>query len=215
MITAPVLDELDWLVHGFGLRESAHPAQTLLPRQIHSAIVLDAPGDADWEQAPPEGDALVCSRTGTVIGVKTADCVPILLADPVTRTVAAIHAGWRGTAAGIAGAAVRRMAELHGVNPADLRAAIGPSIGICCYEVGPDVASRFGIECAKIAHLDLPLRNEQQLREAGLSRIWRSGECTFCRSDRFFSFRREKEQAGRMVSFIGQTNSTDARNARP
>jgi hypothetical protein len=121
----------------------------------------------------------------------------------VTGAVAAIHAGWRGSAAGIAAVAVRTVSERWNVQPRDLRAAIGPSIGVCCYEVGPEVASKFEIGVSKSVHLDLPAVNEKQLRDAGVADIWVSGECTFCANDRFYSFRREREQAGRMTSFIG------------
>jgi hypothetical protein len=89
------------------------------------------------------------------------------------------------------------------VNPQNLRAAIGPSIGACCYEVGPEVACRFGIRVSNPVHLDLPAINEMQLRNAGISDIWKSGACTFCAADRFYSVRREREEAGRMLSFVG------------
>jgi len=131
--------------------------------------------------------------------------VPILLVDPSIPAVAAIHAGWRGSAENIAAAAVRQMAARWKTRPENLRAAIGPSIGVCCYEVGAEVANRFErwIPLSKNRHLDLPAVNERQLRDAGVADIWKSGECTFCATDRFFSFRREREKAGRMLSFIG------------
>ena len=155
-----------------------------------------------------EGDALISDQAGVSVGVKTADCVPILLVDPSIPVVAAIHAGWRGSAENIAAAAVREMAARWKTRPENLRAAIGPSIGVCCYEVGAEVARRFerwipDVEQQGPVHLDLPAVNETQLRAAGVADIWKSGECTFCAADRFFSFRREREQAGRMVSFIG------------
>jgi copper oxidase (laccase) domain-containing protein len=84
-----------------------------------------------------------------------------------------------------------------------LRAAIGPSIGACCYEVGPEVAFEFEINVSKPIHLDLPAVNEKQLRDTGVVNIWVSGECTYCAKERFYSYRREREQAGRMTSFIG------------
>jgi hypothetical protein len=164
---------------------------------VHSSIVQDATG------ALGPGDALISNQPNVVVGVRTADCVPILLADPVTGTVAAVHAWWRGSAAGIASATVRMLSERWNVHPRDLRAAIGPSIGVCCYEVGPEVAFEFALDVPKPIHLDLPALNEKQLRNAGVADIWVSGECTFCARDRFYSFRREREQAGRMTSFIG------------
>jgi polyphenol oxidase len=197
MITAPNFADLEWLVHGFGLRSSLYPEDILTARQIHSAIVQDAAGPLG------EGDALISNRPAVVVGVKTADCVPILLVDPVTRAVAAIHAGWRGTAEDIAGTAVRALTERWSVSPKNVRAAIGPSIGVCCYEVGPEVARRFGIEVSNSVHIDLQSINEKLLRRSGIENVWKSGECTFCNPGRFYSFRREREHAGRLTSFIG------------
>jgi YfiH family protein len=210
MIKSPNFSDLDWLDHGFGLRDSTLPPGIQTIRQIHSSIVLHAPpgveGDAGKTQ---EGDALVSEQSGVRVGVKTADCVPILIVDPLGKVVAAIHAGWRGSAENIAAAAVLEITALWKTHPENLRAAIGPSIGVCCYQVGPDVARRFSTwipdleQASAPAHLDLRAVNEMQLRAVGISNIWKSNECTFCSADRFFSFRREREQAGRMVSFIG------------
>jgi YfiH family protein len=199
MIQALNFADLEWLDHGFGLRDSTMPAGIRTVKQIHSSIVLDAAEIAE------EGDALISDLAGVSVGIKTADCVPILLVDPSIPAVAAIHAGWRGSAENITAAAVRRMAARWKTRPENLRAAIGPSIGACCYEVGADVANRFEqwTPVTKNRHLDLPAVNERQLRDAGVADIWKSGECTFCATDRFFSFRREREKAGRMLSFIG------------
>jgi len=199
VIQAPNFADLEWLDHGFGQRDSAMPAGIRTVKQIHSSAVLDAAEFAE------EGDALISDLAGVSVGVRTADCVPILLVDPSIPAVAAIHAGWRGSAENIAAAAVRQMAARWKTRPENLRAAIGPSIGVCCYEVGAEVANRFErwIPLSKNRHLDLPAVNERQLRDAGVADIWKSGECTFCATDRFFSFRREREKAGRMLSFIG------------
>ncbi len=204
MIAAPNFADLEamGLVHGFGERSSTYPEGVRTAKQIHSAIVQDAVGPLT------EGDALVSREPGVLVGVRTADCVPILLVDPSTRAVAAIHAGWRGTAQGIASAAVRDISTRWQVDPANLRAAIGPSIGVCCYEIGPEVARQFGVEAHHAVHpnglhLNLAALSEMQLRNAGVSDIWKSAECTFCASSRFYSFRREREEAGRMLSFIG------------
>src|SRR5580658_1255261 len=134
MIQAPNFLDLDWLDHGFGMRDSVLPEGIRTVKQIHSSVVLDAGA------AATEGDALVSDRAGVLVGVKAADCVPILLVDISTPAVAAVHAGWRGSAENIVAAAVRRMAALWKTRPENLRAAIGPSIGVCCYEVGPEVA---------------------------------------------------------------------------
>ncbi len=197
MIGAPNFADLDGLIHGFGLRSSTYPPEIVTAKQVHSSVIQDAAGPLG------PGDALISNQPDVLVGVRTADCVPILLADPVTKSVAAIHAGWRGSAAGITAAAVRELSERWNARPGDLRAAIGPSIGVCCYEVGPEVACQFEMEVSKPVHLNLPAINEKQLRDAGVVDIWTSNECTFCAKDRFYSFRREKEQAGRMTSFIG------------
>jgi polyphenol oxidase len=198
MITAPNFTELDWLTHGFGIRDSEYPSGICTIKQIHSKIVLEAPGDP-----VREGDALISNKPGVIIGIRTADCVPILIADFRHRAIGSIHAGWRGTAENIVVETVAAMASKWRTRPEDIRAAIGPSIGRCCYEVGPEVAARFGNDGTAKAHIDLPSENEKQLRAAGVQNIWKSGECTFCAAQRFFSFRREHESAGRMISFIG------------
>ena len=205
MIKAPNLD-FPWLAHGFGMRDSVPPPQLTTAKQIHSALVLDACG-RKGEQIG-DGDAIVSAEPGVAIGIRTADCVPILVADPKTRIVAAVHAGWRGTAANIIGATVEQL-RLRGCQPQDLCVAIGPSIGSCCYEVSTDVARKFDSWRSADADgekstLDLPAINETQLLEAGVRQIWKSGECTYCNAECFFSFRREKEQAGRMLSFVNR-----------
>jgi YfiH family protein len=213
VITSPNLD-FSWLAHGFGLRDSVPPPELTTAKQIHSATVLDACGRRGEQIG--EGDAIVSSEPGVVIGIRTADCVPILVADPENRMVACIHAGWRGTASNIVGATIDVLRS-RGSKPENLHVAIGPSIGSCCYEVGPEVMSHFetwrqntdSVEKSTLdlpgITLDLPAINESQLREAGVRQIWKCGECTFCQPSRFFSFRREKERAGRMLSFVGRT----------
>ena len=202
MITAPNLENIPGLVHGFGDRNSTYPPGIRTARQIHSGIVLDATGTIK------EGDALISSEPGVLVGVRTADCVPILLVDPISHTVAAIHAGWRGTVANISVSVVAELA-VRCTTPGNLLAAIGPSIGSCCYEVGPEVARRFETWLPEMGQVDSPVRldlrgiNEIQLRAAGVSGIWKSAECTFCTAEKFFSFRRERERAGRMVCFVG------------
>ncbi|MDP9055099.1 MAG: peptidoglycan editing factor PgeF [Acidobacteriota bacterium] len=208
MIQAPNFIDLPWLQHGFGLRDSVLPGHIRILKQIHSAIVLNAGADTAANGAQ-EGDALSSDRAGVLVGVKTADCVPILLAEPSIPLVIAVHAGWRGTAENIVSAAVNELVASWRIRPENVRAAIGPSIGVCCYEVGPEVARHFGAWNPELAgaggpvRLDLPAINRQQLEETGVENIWTSGECTFCNADKFFSWRRDRERAGRMVSFIG------------
>jgi YfiH family protein len=207
MLTAPNLAILPWLTHGFGWRDSEYPAGIRRIRQIHSATILEAVStDGDPGR---EGDGLVTSEPGVVVGIRTADCVPVLLADPSTRAVAAVHAGWRGSAQNIVSAAVHELVTRYGAHAQDLHAAIGPAIGVCCYEVSPEVARQFGSWIPEYAEALVPTRidlarvNAIQLSLDGVTNIWTAGECTFCNADRFFSFRREKERAGRMTSFIG------------
>jgi len=201
MLRAPNLSKFAWLMHGFGGRDSVYPEGITTLRQVHSGVVLEAlaPGLDRFA----EGDALVSNAPGVVVGVRTADCVPILIADERTHAVAAIHAGWRGAAAGIAGAAIQELITRYGSRPENLHAAIGPAIGGCCYEVGPEVALRFGIETNSAVNVDLPAINEKQLAAAGVPDVWLARECTFCEGNRYFSFRRERDAAGRMISFVG------------
>ena len=197
------LDALLWLIHGFGTRLVDVPSlfgNLATLKQIHSATCVPGEGRAG---ELGRGDALIENTPGSVIAVKTADCVPILLVDERLRAVAAVHAGWRGTIAHIAPKAVEAMGQRLGTAPADLHAAIGPGIGKCCYEVGPEVAVEFG-EPGR-ARIDLADANRRQLIEAGVTagRIYTSNLCTMCRPAEFHSFRRDKEAAGRLYSFAG------------
>ena len=194
------------LLVGFGTR-MANLAVDLTLRQIHSDRVWNAHSLLDRQC---EGDALVTDDPGRGIGVRTADCVPVLLLDAGRRAVAAIHAGWRGTAAGIAAHAIEKMQADFGSRPADIRAALGPCIQECCYEVGPEVANNFRTlfpEWPVISgkwHLDLPEANRRHLTAAGVpaNQIFDSGLCTFCLPEHFFSYRREPRNPGRMTSVI-------------
>jgi YfiH family protein len=190
---------LDWLEHGFGTRDAAiDQAEMASLTQIHSHVVLTAerPGCIG------EGDALVTQTPGVAVSVRTADCFPIVLADPETRSVAAVHAGWRGTAAGVVRSTLARMRSEFGSDPENVYAVIGPGIGPCCYGVGVDVARQFGLREA--GNLDLSGENRTQLIAAGLKagRIEQVGGCTFCTPAQFFSWRRDHDRAGRMISFI-------------
>ena len=197
------LDALPWLVHGFGTRHSDIPgtyANLATLWQVHSAACVSAQGRSGLLG---EGDALLENAPGAVVAVKTADCIPVLLADAQNRAVAAVHAGWRGTAAGIAPKAVAAMRARFGSDPNGLYAAIGPGIGVCCYEVGPEVAAQFGAQGRQ--HLDLSGILRQQLAEIGIPerQIYVSSLCTMCRPEELHSFRRDKEAAGRQYSFAG------------
>jgi purine-nucleoside/S-methyl-5'-thioadenosine phosphorylase / adenosine deaminase len=197
------LERFSWLEHGFGTRHSpdfARHGNLATLKQIHSNMCVRAGGRAG---VLGTGDALLENTPGRLVGVKTADCLPILLVDEEHRAVAAVHAGWRGAVQGIAGEAVRRMAAEFGTRPAHLHAAIGPGIGPCCYAVGADVAAHFGERGA--CHVDLVEANRRQLLAAGLAgdHIYAAGLCTMCGRDDFHSYRRDKERAGRMLSVVG------------
>jgi len=180
-------------------------------KQIHSGTVIDV-GDTSAASEAVPGDAAVTSLSGIIVGVQTADCVPILIADVEARAVAAIHAGWRGTAAQIARATVTRLVQKFKIEPTSLRAAIGPHIGVCCYEVGEDVVSAIPYATAierqadwPKPHLNLAVANRMQLVEAGISEqhIETSSLCTKCREDLFHSYRRDGKRMGHLLSVIG------------
>jgi YfiH family protein len=194
------LARFEWLEHGFGTRLFDPPEPLATLHQIHSDIAVYA----DRAGCLADGDALLSDSPGHFVGVKTADCLPILLVDERHRAVAAVHAGWRGTVSGVALSTLKAMAARWGTQPGDLHAAIGPGIGPCCFEVGPEVAIQFG-EPFQRSRIDLEQANHRQLVEAGLApdRIYTLGLCTFCRGDQFHSFRRDREQAGRMISVAG------------
>jgi YfiH family protein len=178
-----------------------------LLRQVHGTRVCHAPWDGT-----PEGDAGLAAAAGELLGIETADCLPVLIVDHVRRVVAAAHAGWRGTVLGVTAHAVDAMVAA-GSRPRDLLAALGPAIGACCYEVGPDVEEAFGPGSARFfrpgprgrAHLDLRAANRAQLLAAGLAEdaIHDLGDCTYHLPDRYHSYRRDGRGAGRMISFVG------------
>jgi hypothetical protein len=204
-------------------------------RQIHSAIVhaiRPEHGALEGKLATPEGkavlegDGLITALPGVMLGVGTADCVPVLIADVGNKVVAAFHAGWRGTAQRIVEQGVNTMHLDYGSQPQDLVAAIGPSIGPCCYSVGDEVRDQFKSNFpyanelfrttnhpespTKKIHLDLWKANQQQLLDAGLNKtqITVVGQCTACSRDahaamRYFSHRAEHGNAGRMLNVIG------------
>ncbi|RJP23763.1 MAG: peptidoglycan editing factor PgeF [Candidatus Abyssobacteria bacterium SURF_5] len=172
-------------------------------------------GALDYYRGIPETDALVTDMPGVPIGVFTADCVPVFLYDPATPAVGIVHAGWRSTAKSIVALAVQRMISEFRAGPRNIWAAIGPSIGQCCYEVGRDVydefnsafaygASLFEKNGARTWRLDLWQANRMQLLETGVpeNQIISHDLCTFCNSDRFFSARKHGAHSGRILSLI-------------
>ena len=189
--------------------------------QIHSDRVKLVER-SDESTGSEKFDALVSGLAETVVGVKTADCVPILIGDPGSGTYAAIHAGWRGTALSIVSKAIGVMRDSLGAAPERMVAAIGPAAGRNNYEIGPEVIEAFETEFADVAKyfkatrpghalIDLHQANADQLTEAGVrpANIYTAPLCTMERTDLFFSYRAEKTKfgmVGRLLSIIGQKN---------
>jgi len=188
--------------------------------QIHSADVRHVRDYDDAVDGNHRMDALVSDATGVMLGVKTADCVPVLIGDTRTGAFAAVHAGWRGTASSIVVNAVKRMTETYGTRPEDLIAAIGPAATGRNYEIGREVIEAFHENFPNVGHLFTPTRdgharidlhaaNRDQLAALGVSEdnIYVSNFCTMERTDLFFSYRVEKRKygkTGRLMSVIGR-----------
>ena len=156
--------------------------------QVHGTRAAMAPCERT-----EEADAIVATEPETAVGVRVADCVPILLADSKTGAAAAVHAGWRGVVAGVIASAMKRHAF-------DL-AAIGPCIGPCCFEIGDDVIEKLRPH-VRDRHGDLRAAVRAQLAAAGLENIDDVQGCTKCDASRFFSFRRDGEASGRHLAVI-------------
>jgi YfiH family protein len=200
--------------------------------QVHGREVVVVRKGGARPQGRPAADLLVSDDSDVALVVRAADCVPLLVADTRTGAVGAAHAGWRGTAAGAAGALVQAMTAEFSSRPADLVAAIGPSIGVCCYEVGSDVVDAFaaagherylidrwfrvprlpragdrpaagGVEGPKL-RFDIPASNRDQLILAGLSdqNVHLSGLCTASNLEFFPSYRAEGSSTGRILGVI-------------
>lgn len=204
------------------LRAAGVGAPLYVARQVHGAAVARVrAGDDPAALARVEADALVTDAAGVTLGVFVADCIPALIADPRTGAFAAIHAGWRGTVAGVARAAVTALGREFGARPVDLRAALGPAIGPCCFEVGAEVegAVRAALGDAADgvirpsprgtpdkAHIDLKAANCLILERAGVdpTAIESGPECTHCDRARFFSFRRDGSATGQLMAVISR-----------
>jgi len=195
--------------------------------QVHGADVRVVRTEAEAQPAPgvlgeaQYCDVLVSNVPHVLLGVKTADCVPVLIGDPISGAYAAVHAGWRGTVASVVRRAIEQMQEQYGAKAEDLRAAIGPAANLCCYEVGVEVIEQFTDrfpQSQKLfaptrdghARIDLQTANREQLVSAGVEpdKIHVAPLCTMERTDLFFSYRREKAvygRVGRLMSVIGRS----------
>ena len=200
------------------------PVQTL--KQVHSTDIILIGADHSMPDTPIPGDALVTDRRNLLVGIFTADCYPILLADRHRKVIAAVHAGWRGAAGGIVSRAIDAMKSGWGCQPASLIALIGAGIGPCCYQVGQEVYQSFTDEqpegrdwfrpdrrpnprLGPTWRLDLLAAITAQLRQCGLAEggIRALGECTACHPELYFSYRRDGAATGRMLSVIGIAGS--------
>ena len=207
-------DENEW--RGVAGSLGVTPDRLLLVRQLHgTAVAIATRGDtAGWQR--PDADAIITDDPEVAIGVLVADCAPILLWDPASRVAAAVHAGWRGSAAGIVVSAVNALTTTFGSRPTDLVAAIGPCLGRCCGEVGPEVVAAFESRFPHAAAawfspgsgdrslLDLARANGDQLALTGVNpaRVFHSGLCTKTHAERLHSFRGAGAEAGRMLAAV-------------
>lgn len=199
-----------------GLSLGFDTQKMVLTRQTHSDIIrvvsLEDHQGID-HHLYPECDGLVTNTAGTALVVFTADCTPILLHDPITGAVGAAHAGWRGTAADIGGKTVKAMVSAFGCDPKNIRAAIGPNIGPCCFETDADVPNAmldtYGDDAkthirsvGSKFYVNLKEINALSLRRAGVRSIEISPSCTVCQCDRFWSHRVTKGQRGSQGAII-------------
>ena len=219
ILKSGLLEKFPNISHGFLTRVfSDHPEKGIeiknicTLKQVHGVSIFDVCLNEDISRSKEtSADILMTSLPNVALTIKTADCLPLLFYDPKGNVVAAAHAGWRGTAKGVASKTVEAMKERYGSNPKDFFVAIGPSIRQCCYEVDETVYNAFSkkngfVMAKKKGHwmLDLQEMNRSQLQEKGifLENIWVSEHCTFCQSTHFYSYRREGEKTGRQWSFI-------------
>lgn len=201
------------LARAFGITQE----KLVTVKQVHGSdiLVIDEPNDDVNHFLGIEGDAIITNQPGIMIGVCVADCVPILLCDPEKKIIAAVHAGWKGTAAKLASKTVAGMKSLFECSPRKLQALIGPSIGKCCYEVDGPVKQAFvqnELDWAAYSEataegtwrLDLAAANHALLTAAGIpaSQIQVSGMCVCCHRELFFSYRRDGVETGRQMGFI-------------
>jgi len=213
VITSPLLTTIPGLFHGFGTRSTEDPVPGLLTvKQVHGTYVYYLGEDREIEK--PGYDILMTHKRGTAIGIKTADCLPVLMVEPEKGIIAAVHAGWKGTLSGVLKKAVTEMIK-RGGDVTKMAASLGPAISGSCYEIEKDVAGLFEKEFSNTAPflkrksetkwlLDLAELNRVHLLDLGVrpERIDRIDLCTHCRGDLFPSYRRDGKGAGRMVSFI-------------
>jgi YfiH family protein len=196
------------------LAAGIHDGRIVTMRQVHGHHIVEI-ADKKLKEAG-EADGMITREPDIFLGVLSADCVPILFVAPKHRLAAAVHAGWRGTLAGIADKTVRRFQSEYNVAPEELEVAFGPSIGVCCYEVKDDVTRplmkawgalttpSIRVQDSK-SFVNLSRLNRDIVRAAGVpgKQLFQVGPCTACAPDQFFSYRRARSETGRQISFIG------------
>ena len=193
------------------LRDTMHIEHFMFPRQVHgtSGFVVDATSISAIKPFSIQGDYIITNRPGIGIGVLTADCLPILLHDTVNQSIAIIHAGWRGSVAGIAIKALEHMSAAFGTAPTNVRVFFGPAAGQCCYSVGQELIEAIKPDQEQVlaarnnqVYFDLAGYNQLLLQKAGVptSALYMDyAQCTICH-DQFYSYRRQNKLAGRQMT---------------
>lgn len=186
--------------------------------QVHSADIINTEFSRPLDDPHIKADGIITQKKDVTLLMRFADCVPILLYDPVKRVVGIVHAGWQGTVKKVAGAAIKSMVSHYGSNPGDIIAGIGPSIGPDHYEVGQDVIDQVNssfssrskdllIPYGDRIHLNLWLANQFVLEEVGVKQIEQASICTACHTEDWFSHRKEKGNTGRFCAIIHLKNN--------
>jgi YfiH family protein len=218
-------DRVPGLIHGFSSRihdrglvsarlQGTHGGLCTL-KQIHGDTIVMVSSETHQNDTV-EADGMITTQPGLLLGIATADCVPVLMVAPQHNVVVALHAGWRGTLKGITAQAVARLRSVWKINPQDLQVALGPSIDSCCYEVGRDIGDTLYEQWGHAnpetwkpkgekGFLHLRAINQLQCEQAGVprTRIQQVGPCTYCDSSLFTSYRREGGHADRQLSILG------------
>ena len=216
-------EKYDFLFHGFILKKT--PKKNLkgflmelgfknlplaIPNQVHSKKILILRNKNDYTRLKTnEYDGVLTNVPGMVLTVRVADCLPIFMVDPRLKIAGLIHAGWKGTLMGIVREGVEKAKSSFGSNPENLVFVFGPGIGKCCYEISDSLAILYPADCLvrgkKKIRLDLVKANLKQLLRSGVKRekIFLSNLCTFCNSELFYSYRRDKDKRKKMIAFIG------------
>lgn len=195
----------EWAERMEALAAAAGARRAVLPRQVHGSRVLEAAGGTpSGVLLAGEADGLTTDEAGTLLAVTVADCVPVFVLDPASGALALLHAGWRGAAAGVLEEGLRTLEERYGSRPSGLRIHLGPAICGSCYEVGPEVAEALGRQADGKVRLDLRAILAERATAAGVPsrRVSRSGACTRCGTDHFFSYR-GTGTTQRMAAFLG------------